>query len=80
MDLRPGAVLRVDEGEEIAVPYLQCTQAGCDASIKLEAKLLWAMKQGEQFLVGFRAWGSDQTNVVNASLIGFTKAFQGLQY
>ena len=57
VDLRLGAVLRVDEGEEIAVPYLQCTQAGCDASIKLEAKLLWAMKRGEQFLVGFPCLG-----------------------
>ena len=30
VDLRPGAVLKVDQGADIPIQYLRCTEAGCD--------------------------------------------------
>lgn len=79
VDLRPGAVLRVDEGQEIRLPYLQCTGAGCDASLPLDSKLLKSFEAGKSIRVGFRAWGAEDVNVVEASLIGFTQAFNGIK-
>ena len=79
VDLRRGAVLRVDEGKETPVQYLRCTNSGCDASLKLDSKFLKALKAGNGLLVGFLPWGGDKTTVVNASLKGFTKAFEFLR-
>ena len=79
VDLRPGAVVRVDEGEERPLPFLQCTTAGCDASLRLDPPILDSLKAGQKFLVGFRPWGQTQTTVVEASLTGFTKAFSSLK-
>ena len=79
LDLRPGAVVRVDEGEERPLPFLQCTTAGCDASLRLDPPILDSLKAGQKFLVGFRPWGQTQTTVVEASLTGFTKAFSSLK-
>ena len=78
VDLRPGAVLKVDQGKDIPVRYLRCTQAGCDASIHLDPGLLAALKAGNDLFVGFRPWGSDQTTVLKASLKGFSKAYASL--
>ena len=44
VDLRPGAVLKVDKGREIPVQYLRCTNNGCDASLQLDSKFLKALK------------------------------------
>tara|TARA_B100000676_G_C17730123_1_gene655920 strand:+ start:97 stop:618 length:522 start_codon:yes stop_codon:yes gene_type:complete len=75
LDLRPGAVMRIDSGKEYRLEFLQCTTNGCDASIILDQNLIRALKMGNQLQVGFRPWGTDKTNVVPASLSGFTKAF-----
>ena len=79
VDLRPGAVLKVDQGADIPIQYLRCTEAGCDASIQLQPPLLQALKAGNELFVGFRAWGSEETTVLSASLIGFSSAYAGLQ-
>ena len=79
VDLRPGAVVKVDSGVEIALPYLQCVNEGCAISTILDETLLPQLQQGKQLLVGFRAWGNTDTTVIPASLIGFTKAFNTLQ-
>ena len=79
VDLRPGAVVKVDSGVEIALPYLQCVNDGCAISAVLDDTLLSQLQQGQQLLVGFRAWGNTDTTVIPASLIGFTKAFNTLQ-
>jgi invasion protein IalB len=79
VDLRPGAVVRVDEGPEIPIPYLQCTQAGCAASIFLGPEVLLAFRAGNVLSVGFRPWGSSQVQAVQASLTGFTRAFAGIR-
>ena len=79
VDLRPGAVLKVDQGADIPIQYLRCTEAGCDASIQLQPALLQALQAGKELFVGFRAWGSEETTVLSASLIGFSKAYAALQ-
>ena len=79
VDLRPGAVIKVDDNKEINLPYLRCTQRGCDASLELDSKLLRSILAGIDFNVGFRAWGSNKTTLVKASLTGFTKAFRRLK-
>ena len=78
VDIRPGAVLRIDQGKSIPIGYLRCTQSGCDASIKLDDKLLGALKAGSDLFVGFRPWGSTETSALKVSLTGFTKAFNSL--
>ena len=79
VDLRRGAVLRVDKGKEIPVQYLRCTKSGCDASLKLDSEILKALKAGNGLLVGFLPWGGNKTTAVNASLKGFAKAFETLR-
>jgi invasion protein IalB len=79
VDLRPGALMRIDEGKEIPLAFLQCTQAGCASSIQLDDALLKEMKRGDNIDVGFLPWGSTGTQAVKASLGGFTKALRSIR-
>lgn len=79
VDLRPGAVMRVDEGTEVSLQYLQCNDNGCDTSARVTPALLAQMRAGNTLTVGFRAWGSEQVTAVPASLVGFTAAFEKLR-
>lgn len=79
VDLRPGAVMRVDEQSETPLEFLRCTEAGCDASTRVTPDLLAQMRAGTVLRVGFRPWGSEQVTAVEASLIGFTAAFEQLR-
>jgi invasion protein IalB len=79
IDLRPGMVLKIDAGNEIQLPFLRCTAAGCDASILLKSKILKNMKGGKEIKVGFRPWGANKVSVVSASLKGFTAAFSAIR-
>ena len=79
VDLQPGAVIRVDEEEEIQLPYLQCTQAGCALSMPMDEKLLTSLKMGRELLVGFRALGASSMTILSVTLNGFTKAFSALE-
>ena len=79
VDLRPGAVIQIDKNKEINLPYLRCTNAGCDGSLVLNKKMLRSVLAGNDFNVGFRAWGSNKIQLVKASLSGFTKAFRRLK-
>lgn len=79
VDLRPGAVMRVDEESETALEFLRCTEAGCDSSARVTPELLAQLRAGSVLRVGFRPWGSEQVTAVEASLIGFTAAFGQLR-
>ena len=78
VDLRPGMVLRVDNHEEIKAPYLRCTNAGCEVQVELTAELVAQLKKGLKLQVGVRPFGSSKTVVIDASLKGFTRAFNRL--
>ncbi|WP_339776468.1 invasion associated locus B family protein [uncultured Thalassospira sp.] len=79
VDLRPGIVIKVDQGPEMKVIYGKCTNAGCDAALVMSDELLASMKAGAELLVGFRAWGNEQTQVIKASLTGFTAALGSIK-
>lgn len=79
VDLRPGAVMRVDEEAETPLEFLRCTEAGCDSSARVTPELLTQLRAGAVLRVGFRPWGSEQVTAVEASLIGFTAAFAQLR-
>lgn len=79
VDLRPGAVMQVDDNEETPLEFLRCTEAGCDSSARVTPDLLAQMRAGNVLRVGFRPWGSEQVTAVEASLIGFTAAFAELR-
>ncbi len=78
VDLRPGMVLRVDNYKEIKAPYLRCTNAGCEVQVELTAELVAQLKNGLNLRVGFRPFGSSKTVAIDASLKGFTRAFNRL--
>ena len=79
LDLRVGAVLRIDQGKELQMPFLQCTVAGCDGSLPLDSTLLAAFKAGSMLKVGFRPWGTSTVSAVDASLSGFTRLFESIR-
>ncbi|MEM7071977.1 MAG: invasion associated locus B family protein [Pseudomonadota bacterium] len=78
VDLSVDAVMQVDEGEETQLPWLQCTQTGCDTSIILDDITVEQFKTGESLQVAFRFWGSEDTNIVPVPLRGFTRALRDL--
>ena len=79
VSLVPGAALRVDDGQQLNWPYLQCTAAGCAISNKLDGELLSALKRGQELLVAYRAWGAEKNTLIRVPLKGFTKAFNSIQ-
>ena len=67
VDLRPGAIIKVDGGERENLPFLQCTQKGCDVSRVIDADFLAALKQGKILYVAFIAWGGSKTSILEVS-------------
>ena len=76
LDVRPGVVMQIDEGEEFGVPFLTCVQEGCLVAVPLDERRLAAMRAGSAVKVGFRPFNTDQTLVLEISLMGFTRASQ----
>ena len=79
VDLRPGMVLRVDNHAQVLAPYLRCTNAGCEVQVELTAELVAQLKKGLKLQVGTRPFGSSKVMVIEASLNGFTRAFNSLK-
>lgn len=76
LDVRPGVVMQIDEGEEFGMPFLTCVQEGCLVAVPLDESRLAAMRAGTAVKVGFRPFNTDQTLVLEISLMGFTRASQ----
>jgi len=79
VSLAPGAAIKVDDGQQLNLPFLQCTVAGCAISNKLDGELLSALKRGKILLVAYRAWGAEKNTLIRVPLKGFTKAFNSIQ-
>lgn len=79
LDLRPGIAMQIDEAEEFTAPYLTCVQEGCLVAVLLDDARVSAMRAGQVARVGFRPFDTDQTLVVEMSLMGFTRASQSLK-
>jgi len=67
-----GVAFKVDESKQTMMAIEQCTPVGCEAAIKLDAKLLDQFKKGQVLKVGFMIRG--KTLVVPISLKGFSGA------
>jgi invasion protein IalB len=76
LDVRPGVVMQIDEGAEFGAPFLTCVQEGCLVALPLDEGRLTAMRAGSSVKVGFRPFNTDQTLVLEISLMGFTRASQ----
>ena len=76
LDLQAGIVLRVDENEEINLPFATCVAQGCAAVIVAEQEFLSKLRKGTVMKVAFRAFAQTQTSLLNVSLSGFTSAMK----
>lgn len=74
VDLRPGIVIAVDNGNEQKFSYATCNNQSCLSLILMSEKELSMFKRGNVLKVGFMTFGSDKTIVLEASLKGFSKA------
>lgn len=74
VDLRPGIVMQVDEGEERNAGFVTCIQQGCVAATELTNEMFEEMRGGRELNVGFRPLQSEQVLVFDVSLMGFTAA------
>ncbi len=79
VDLRPGAVFKVDDLEEKNTQYLRCLTDGCDFSYVMTDTLIKSMKAGNIFSIGIRPWGVENVMVFESSLRGFSKAYSLIQ-
>jgi len=76
--LIPGVQIKIDEGTAKVRPYKVCTDAGCVIAFKLPPENIKRMKAGTTMAVTFVQFPGTAVNV-NASLKGFTEAFNSLQ-
>lgn len=79
LDLRPGIVMQIDEGEEFKSGFLTCVQEGCLVAFPLDDSRLQQMRAGKALKLGFRPFNTDQTLVIEASLMGFTRASNSIK-
>lgn len=79
VDLRAGAVMKVDDGAEKQLDFAQCTRAGCETVVPLADALLKEMRAGKNLVVGFRPLGVNKVSALQVSLNGFSSAFKKLK-
>jgi len=72
VDLPVGVGMRIDQGQQMAAPYTNCTQPGCRATAPLSDELVAAMKGGNTMLISYSFRG--QRFDAPVSLTGFTAA------
>lgn len=77
--LPEGAVVQVDGGNRVLVPYDFCTQAGCIANLALTDADVAAYKRGFAATVQVAsAQAPDRPFTITLSLAGFTAAYDAL--
>ena len=72
-------VMRIEKGKERTGTYLRCLNTGCEVNFLLRDNMVALLKAGKVLRAGFVPLGSEKVLVVEASLIGFTKAFNMLK-
>ena len=78
VDVRPGLVTQVDDGEEQNASYTVCTDAGCNVLMIPTEEQLSAWRNGSVIRVGYRAFGTTDAVVLEGSLLGFTAASEAV--
>lgn len=76
--LPDGVAVKVDENEQKTMVLQRCTQAGCEAAMRVDAALIAQFKKGKSMKVGFNA-NKGQTMVAQASLKGLGEAIDKLR-
>lgn len=79
MDLLSGIVLRIDENEEIGLPFSTCLADGCRVMGNIGDDVMMQLMAGRVMRVGFRGFGEEQTLVLDVSLRGSARAFRAAE-
>lgn len=75
--LTAGMVIKIDDGKQIKVPYLQCLPGGCLVDLVFDDAMMDKMKKGKIMFVAYRLPnGKDST--LKVSLKGFAQALDAL--
>lgn len=76
MQLRPGVLMKFDEGEPVTLPYTFCAALGCYAEIDTTPEIITKMKTAKQITVGFMS-PDGKLVPMPVPLNGFEKTFTG---
>jgi invasion protein IalB len=79
MDLLSGVVLKIDENEEIRLPFSTCLADGCRVMGNIGNDVMAQLMAGKVMKVGFRGFGQEQTLVLDVSLKGSTRALKAAE-
>ncbi len=75
VDLRSGLTLQVDQSEKINLPFTTCVTQGCIAMRVLDDAGIARFKNGSQFQAEFALVSLNEKLRIDASLLGFSRAF-----
>ncbi|SFR60717.1 invasion associated locus B family protein [Thiomicrospira sp. ALE5] len=79
LDLLAGIVLKVDENDEIGLPFSTCLADGCRVIGNIGDDVMAQLMAGNVMKVGFRGFGEEQTLVLDVSLRGSASAFRAAE-
>lgn len=79
LDLLPGLVVKIDENEEIRLPFSTCLADGCRVMGNIGEDVMAQLMAGSLMKVGFRSFGEQQTLVLDVSLRGSSRAFKAAE-
>jgi invasion protein IalB len=75
--LTPGMAIKIDDGKQIKVPYLQCLPGGCLVDMVFDQEMMDKMKKGKTMFVAYRA-GNGKDAQLPVSLKGFGPALDAM--
>ncbi|MEZ0224837.1 MAG: invasion associated locus B family protein [Alphaproteobacteria bacterium] len=75
--LTPGMAIKIDDGKQIKVPYLQCLPGGCLVDMVFDEEMMDKMKKGKTMIVAYRA-GNGKDAKLPVSLKGFGPALDAM--
>ena len=76
--LRPGLRIKIDDNDELRVPFERCMNVGCKVVLALDEKLLAQLRKGSKARVQFHDLRGKGI-ALPASLSGFTAALRSLK-
>ena len=76
--LRPGLRIKIDENDELRVPFERCMNVGCKVVLALDDKMLSQLRKGSKARVQFHDLRGKGI-ALPASLSGFTAALRSLK-
>ena len=76
--LRPGLRIKIDENDELRVPFERCMNVGCKVVLALDNKMLSQLRKGSKARVQFHDLRGKGI-ALPASLSGFTAALRSLK-